>query len=120
MEYAEGMDFTESRSEKLYREDRTVNLDKAMERTKKALDGALVENEMRWFDNGPVIAVPSFEAGRIASIVQTRIKQGSRFMEAVRVCKVSEPGESAVCKPDEAAKLVQRYLVDAGRYIARA
>jgi hypothetical protein len=33
---------------------------------------------------------------------------------------VSEPGESAVCKPDEAAKLVQRYLVDAGRYIARA
>lgn len=74
MECAESMDFTESRSEKLYREDRTVNLDKAMERTKKALDGALVEYEMRWFDNGPVIAVPSFGAGRIASIVQTSVR----------------------------------------------
>ena len=63
------------------------------------------------FENGAVIAIPSFEPGRVASIVHTYTRWDDK---RVRVCLTDAPGESVVCTPEEALKLIRRRLEYAG------
>jgi hypothetical protein len=89
-----------------------MNSTDGIEELYRRMKKAQLPFEAQEYSNGVVIAVPSFEAGRIVSAVQVGGQQSAKH---VRLCKVGTLNESIDCTPDAAVMLIKTYIDEAER-----